>query len=209
MRYEAVLFDLDGTLVPTTHLYEDVYTRTLTEHGASLTPERFRELFVQNLSLRRWLDILEIDIALEAQIRRIRDERYVRVLREETEWMDGAEEILHRTHRTPRAIVTSSWSHYVDAIDAKLQVRSRFPEIVTANDVTKAKPHPYGLFLAAQLLDVSPDSCLYIGDQPLDILAATNAGMRSCLVRGAYTPTDADRGATIVVDSLRELKEYL
>lgn len=58
-------------------------------------------------------------------------------------------------------------------------LRPLFDAIVAQEDSTQHKPDAVPLLLAAQRLGVPPEDCVYIGDQPTDILAATAAGMRS------------------------------
>jgi ankyrin repeat protein len=52
-------------------------------------------------------------------------------------------------------------------------------ELVAYHDTPKRKPHPDPLLLAAERLDVQPDSCIYVGDAEIDAQAADAAGMRS------------------------------
>lgn len=58
-------------------------------------------------------------------------------------------------------------------------LRPLFDVIVAQEDSTRHKPDPVPLLLAAQRLGVPPEDCVYIGDQPTDVLAASGAGMRS------------------------------
>lgn len=68
--------------------------------------------------------------------------------------------------------------HVTRELDGK-GIRSLFDVIVTQEDTARHKPDPGPLLLAAARLGVPPEDCVYIGDQPTDILAATTAGMRS------------------------------
>lgn len=62
--------------------------------------------------------------------------------------------------------------------------------IVGQEDTVDNKPHPAPLLLAARMLDVDPAACVYIGDQPSDLIAAAAAGMK----RGAALWGEGKRG---------------
>lgn len=204
MEVAAILFDLDGTLVETTHLYEQAYMETLAGVGLPVSRERWRGLYSTGLSLVEWLKELDADPTLEPRIRAERDARYVALLREHVEWRPGAIEALRACAESHSCgIVTGSWLSYVDAIDARLHLRAHVHAIVTADDAPSAgKPKPDTLFIGAERLGVSPQSCVYVGDQRFDLEAAAAAGMRSVLVPGPHTPNGLESLATEVITDL-------
>lgn len=106
----------------------------------------------------------------------------------------------------PRAIVTGSHRSYVEAIEQCLPLSKYFPTIITADEMDPYfKPHPHGLFLAAQAFGVEPEQCVYIGDQVFDMEAARNAKMPNILIAREFTPAYARDSADRVITSLGEL----
>ena len=211
MRLNAIFFDLDGTLVQTLHLYENACTQILGEYGVNLSPEEFKNLYTQHLSLSNLLEKCGLDPSLESEIRPKRDAAYIELLKKDTEWYEGAKETLETINNTiPTAIVTGSWKTYTDAINERLGIYNLCRECITVDEmIGQGKPNPYSILLAAERLEVEPSYCMYIGDQQVDVGAANNAGMVSCLVQTEFTTDDATKGADIVLKDIRETLDLL
>ena len=212
MKYSAILFDLDGTLVETIHLWQKAYLEMLNAHGIAMSLEDFMErVYYPNAHYR---DVLKAE-GLQEDIETFREERdalYCALLREQTQWVDGAQDVLSKARSTSAVgMMTGSWQRYVDSIDEKLSVSPHFQAIVTCDDTQggNSKPRPYGLELCAERLHVDPKQCIYIGDMHYDITAANAAGMTSCLVWGEHTPVGADENADLVFDSLKDVLTIL
>ena len=212
MRFAAVLFDLDGTLVDTPAAWVEAYLATLVAEGVTgYDEQRFlREIYSGNRGLRSVLD----EHGLGRDFERIRDERdarYCSLLGGRELWLPGARELLESLHRrsVPTAIVTAAWRRYVEAMDAHPELERLTGAILTGEDYEHApKPAPDGLLLAAERLGVDPTDCAYVGDQPFDVQAARAAGMWSVLVRGSHTPAEAPEPRRLV-GSLHELSAFL
>ncbi|MBI3618842.1 HAD family phosphatase [Candidatus Peregrinibacteria bacterium] len=213
MSYAAILFDLDGTLVDTVGLYERASLQALTSNGFTMSPKHFLQKYAAGEHLQ---DILgeygktESDVPM---LRSTRDSLYEHLLETEDVWFPGAEHLLTRAKDlAPVAIVTGSWRSYIDALERRAHLSSYTSVIITADDMgmgTVMKPHPHGLFLAADRLHVAPERCIYIGDQLFDVEAAHRAGMHCCIVRGKYTPVEAANEADFAVNSLKAVEMLL
>lgn len=199
MPYDAILFDLDGTLADTITLYGHAVLRSLREIGVEATEKEFFEWYTYPLHLKQILGLYSLDESHVPALRTRRDVLYERMLETQTEWLRGGEELLRtlRDRKTPTAIVTGSWMRYIDAIDRKLGIKRYVETYVTADDIHKfMKPHPHGLLLACDRLGAEPGRCLYVGDQQFDIDAAKAAGMPCWLIPGRWSPktmTGAER----------------
>ena len=191
-RFDAVLFDLDGTLVDSVDPWIDAYLETLRELlPHAITGDEFLARFYHdNIPLGGVLDALGVDRSREAEFRRRRDERYIAHLRAHAAYLPGARDVLEALRGDlPLAIVTTAWRRYVDAMDERLSFASLVDALVTCDDTTgRGKPAPYPFLLAAERLDVRAERCLVVGDQPWDMEAARRAGMTGCLARGPRTP---------------------
>lgn len=216
MRYKALLFDLDGTLVDTIALYERAVIAAFAEAEAVIPPAQFRQWYMGAWHLQDMLAHFGMSEDDAPRMRARRDEIYENLLRRETTWLPGGRELLKGLEgKTPLGVVTGSWMSYVDAIDTKLDAKRFFRAIVTADDMQKfMKPHPHGLLIACDRLGLGmepmePADCLYVGDQAFDVEAAHAAGMQCVIVRGTYTPETALERADCVVDTLGELPSVL
>lgn len=188
MSLQALIFDLDGTLIDSTNAYAAAAHQAFKEFALPYTPDEFHQLAI-GVPLKIWLQEKGVDETTIPLITARRDGLVLDALRTETEWREGAQEALqHLSEQFPLAIVTGAWTSSVDAINERLNLR-RFTSVIIDGDAVKPrfKPDPHGLHLAAKELQVTPEDAAYIGDQLFDMLAARNAGMQSILIPGPHT----------------------
>ncbi len=210
MRYEAILFDLDGTLVESVGLYQEALITAFFAFGVPMTPAEYFQWYTSGKHLHDMMAHYKIDPDKEPSLRKLRDETYIELLSTKTNWLPNAEVLLERTKGVPRGIITGSWRAYVDAIDTRLKVTTYIPTIITADEIhTCMKPKPDGLLMAAKLLNVDPTKCVYIGDQSFDVEAAANAGMESIFIRSHYSPDTLTLNPNYIVTDLIEIESIL
>ncbi len=211
VKYAALLFDLDGTLVNSIDLYGDAVIASMKEIGDDFSKEAYRDWYIHGQHLRQLLEKYGKTEEEWPDVRGDRDRRYIELLKEKVAWCVGAKETLeYFSGKIPMALVTGSWMEYVDASDGKLDLKKYFQTIVTVDDIGKfTKPHPHSLLLAADRLGFDSKECLYIGDQLFDVVASKAAGMPCCIVKGAYTPKEAMEQADFVVKNLAALRDLV
>ncbi len=211
MKYAAIIFDLDGTLIDSIGLYEEASLYMMREVGVDMSKEEFQYIYNKNIHTGEVLKMFKIEKD-EKTMRKIRDEHYMHLLSTKIEWFpDGKKLIDAMSPDLPRGIMTGSWHMYVDAINKRIPVRDLFETIIACEDFRpNGKPKPDGLLMAAERLNVDPNKCMYIGDQLFDAEAAKNAGMTSCLVyRPNYSPKMTKKDADIVLDSMERLVDEI
>lgn len=109
------------------------------------------------------------------------------------------------------AVVSNCGAHAADTVLRKFNLAGFFEVVVSRDDVDYLKPHPNGLILSLEKLQVSAEKTLFIGDSLNDILAANRILMPSCFLFGGesrVTKETADT-ATFQIPSLSRLIEYL
>jgi HAD superfamily hydrolase (TIGR01509 family) len=214
-RPEAVIFDLDGTLVGTVETRIRAWLMTFAEAG--IPAERGDVAQLIGSDGKR----LAHEVARRAG-RPLSDERAARIDRQSGEIysrlntdprpLPGARELLLALdeRRLPWAIATSSLRGQVSASVQALEL-PREPIIVDGSHVEQAKPEPELLLRAAQRLGVQPERSWYVGDATWDMLAAKAARMHAIGVTSgaASTPALTAAGADLVVGSLVELRDAL
>ncbi len=208
MRPSAFLSDLDGTLVETHEAWSAATRIGLDTHDVALTEDEYASL--AHLLLTDFLRQKGYVQEMIDRVRAERDRHLPAFLRTHAQWLPGAPELLATVRKRPTGIVTNSHRLAVDILEEALGVRRAVRTVITSDDVSlRRKPDPYPLLLAAEQLGVEPSECLYLGDLPVDLIAANEAGMHSCLIRRPHTPPDADRYARHIVEHLKEVPALL
>lgn len=213
---DAVLFDLDGTLVDTVETRIAAWLDALEEAGLPTTHERLAPLIgVDGKRLAREIAALA-GVALDEDRAETVDKRsgeiYERLNRSPAP-LPGVRELVAAVEQRglPWAIATSSRKDQVTTSVAALGLEAE-PKVVDASHVEHAKPEPDLLLLAAKDVGVEPARCWYVGDSTWDMVAAVAAGMIPIgVTAGAAVDEVALRGAgaAAVVGSLLDLAETL
>ncbi|HIT00541.1 MAG TPA: HAD-IA family hydrolase [Candidatus Faecaligallichristensenella faecipullorum] len=205
MKYEAILFDLDGTLLNTLEDLKDSCNAALEACGyAPRTLDEVRR-FVGNgvgLLIRR---ALPEGVGEEewARCLALFKAHYQNNLDNKTRPYPGIEQaldaLLARGYRI--GVVSNKFDAAVKALCAH-----HFPRIQVAvgeREGVRKKPAPDSALAAAQALGVQPASTLYVGDSEVDIQTARNAGMDCLSVDWGFRPEAVLReaGATRIIHS--------
>ena len=173
----AVLFDMDGTLVDSTAIVEQVWGEFAARYGLDIAEILRTSHGVQaGDTVRRFAPAGTDVVALTAELgamERVRTEGIVA--------LPGAAELLRSLPADAVALVTSA-----DRILADIRMGAAglaMPATaVTAELVTHGKPHPEGYLRAAELLGVDPADALVFEDAPAGIAAGLAAGIRTVAI---------------------------
>ncbi len=187
---KAVLFDLDGTLVDTAPDFVVVLNAQLQAHGKKpIAEQRIRDT-VSN-GARALTKLAFGGEPGQPHFERMRQElldRYENEVGKAAlffEGMNAALQVAER-HSLPWGIVTNKPRLYTDLLLNRMNLSERCVVSVCPDEVSISKPHPEGLFLAANTLQCAPEHCLYVGDHERDIEAGRAAGMRTVAARYGY-----------------------
>jgi HAD superfamily hydrolase (TIGR01509 family) len=188
---QALIFDLDGTLVDTVYAHVFAWQRALLEFGTPIDGWRIHRRIGMSGGLFTRAVVREIGRELTDEEAEALQRRHGEIFREILPGrrpLPGAVELLRalRGAGIVHGIATSGRRPEIDGSLAALGVP---PEIVVVErgDVLRAKPEP-DLFLAcAERLGVARTECYVVGDAVWDLLAARRAGMLSVgLQTGGY-----------------------
>jgi phosphoglycolate phosphatase len=191
---DAVLFDLDGTLLDTAPDMAAAINGLRVEQKLEPLPFASVRPFVSHGA--NALVRLAFPDAQEPQFGTLR-ERFLAIYREclaeETALFAGAAELLGQLENAgvPWGIVTNKPTWLTEPLLEALKLRARPGSLVCGDTFPERKPHPRPLLHAASELGIAPESCVYVGDAERDIIAARAARMRSLVARFGYIgPTD-------------------
>jgi HAD superfamily hydrolase (TIGR01509 family) len=212
---QALIFDLDGTLVDTVYAHVFAWQRALTEAGRPIDGWRIHRRIGMSGGLFTRAVAREVGRPLspeEAERIQARHGELFRELLPERRPLPGAAELLTdlRDAGVPHGIATSGRRPEIDASLDALAVGDE-TVVVERRLVERAKPEP-DLFLAcAERLGTPPEECYVVGDAVWDLLAARRARMLSIgLLSGGYGEDELIRaGAFRVYRDTRELRESL
>ena len=104
-------------------------------------------------------------------------------------------------------LVSNVGSKAINSAIKKLELDDIFEIVITRNHVSRLKPDPEGLLMAANSLKIDPDSILFTGDSYDDLGAAKAANMKSCYLSGGQDKINADDGIQpdFIINRLKEL----
>lgn len=181
---EAVLWDMDGTIVDT-EPYWMAEERALVEAaGGTWSDEDALGLVGQDLrvSARFLLDRTPVTGTVEEIIHALVD-GVARRTREEAPFRPGARELLGElvAAGVPTALVTMSWTALAEVLVGLLPPGT-FTTVVTGDQVGRGKPHPEPYLVAAERLGVPADRCVAIEDSPTGTASAVAAGVPTLVV---------------------------
>jgi pyrophosphatase PpaX len=176
VRFPAVLFDFDGTLVDSIRLIVESYHHTMRVHGLEPRPDAF------------WIEGL--GTPLRVQFRRFTDdeEEVQRLISTYREWNLARHDAMVRAYpgaldavRSLKSagarlgIVTSKNLHGLRKGLILCGFDGLFDVLVTSDDPVESKPSPQPVLTALERLGAAPSNALVVGDSPHDIAAGRDA----------------------------------
>jgi phosphoglycolate phosphatase len=215
-RLQAVIFDLDGTLVDTADEFVVVVQALRAEHAlAPMDADRIR-MTVSNGA--RALVSLGLGLAEDHpdfEQKRLRLlALYSEVLGSTAQPYPGIEELL--TELAARdigwGIATNKPRAYTEPLLQRLGLAPAPGSVVCPDDVSERKPHPESLYLNCRQLNCAPGRTIYVGDHLRDIEAGRRAGMYTIAAAYGYIEPGDDPdswGASVRADHSTELHELI
>jgi HAD superfamily hydrolase (TIGR01509 family) len=204
-RPDAVLWDMDGTLVDTEPYWIEAEFALVEKHGGTWSTEHALNLVGNDLieSGRYIREHAGIDVEPADIVEELLDGVVARVERQ-VPWRPGAVELLAdlRANGVRCALVTMSYRRFVAPILAGLP-EDTFEVVVTGDAVTQGKPHPEPYQKAAAVLGIPPARTLAIEDSNTGARSAESAGCTVLVVPNHVPVLPGER--RIFVSSLEGL----
>jgi HAD superfamily hydrolase (TIGR01509 family) len=205
----AVVFDLDGVILETEEVWDEVRGRYAVERGGRYDEEAQRAMM--GMSAPEWsrymadgLGVPGTPEEISADIVRLMEARY----REQLPLIPGAREAVERlAARWPLGLASSSNRPLIDAALELAGLDRFFMATVSSEEVPRGKPAPDVYLEAARRLCVEPDRCVAVEDSHTGIRSAKAAGMRVIAIPNPSFPPDPDALALadVVLDSIDQL----
>lgn len=187
---DAVIFDMDGSLVDSMWMWRAIDIEYLGRYGIAL-PEDLQEK-IEGMSFNETAVYFKNHFSIPESLEQIMEEwnrmawdKYMY----EVPLKKGIPEFLEgcRNSGIRLGIATSNSRVLVENVAEVHNLRDYFSCIMTGTDVLRGKPNPDIYLAVAEGLGVSPERCLVFEDIVAGILAGKNAGMRVCAVEDDYS----------------------
>lgn len=189
-EFEAVLFDLDGTLVDSMWMWTEIDREYLGKFGLEL-PEDLQKC-IEGMSfsetaiyMKERFQIPDTTDEMKAEWNAMACEKY----RHQVPFKEGALEFLKMCKEMGirLGVATSNSRELVEQVAEALSLHDYFAYILTACEVKKGKPAPDVYLAVAEKLEAEPRKCLVFEDIVPGIMAGKNAGMKVCAVEDPYS----------------------
>jgi len=207
---DGVVFDLDGLLIETEEIWDEVRETIVRERGGRWTERAQRDMM--GMSSTEWSRYMHDELGVpdpSEEINRLVVERMAERYRAELPLLPGAIAAVKRiAARWPLAVASSSNRPLIDLVLELSALAPYFRATVSSEEVARGKPAPDVYQEAARRLGVAPERCAAVEDSESGIRSAKAAGMRAIAIPNrSFRPSDdALASADVVLASLDELE---
>jgi HAD superfamily hydrolase (TIGR01509 family) len=212
LRYDAVLLDVDGTLVDSNGAHAAAWSDAFAAHGRHHPPEQIRPLIGKGGDkLLGELASLDDESGEGRKISEARTEifrtRYMPTLKPTAGAVEFVEWLI--ASRLEVVVATSAKQEEVKGLLAVCGGQALVGEATTSDDAERSKPDPDILTAALEKSGSPSDRAIMIGDTPYDIEAASRAGIATIALRCGGWDDVKLQGAIAIYEDPKELLERL
>jgi len=206
---DAVIFDLDGVLIETEQIWDEVREAFVRERGGRWTDRAQRDMM--GMSAPEWSRYMHDELGLDEPPEVIKDlvvERMAERYRSELPLLPVAVEAVERlAARWPLGLASSSNRVLIDLVLELSGLAPYFRATVSSEEVARGKPAPDVYLEAAGRLSVDPHRAAAVEDSEMGIRSASAAGLRVIAIPNRVFPPseEALALADVVLDSLDQL----
>lgn len=206
---DAVIFDLDGVIVDSEQVWDDVRQTYTREVGGTFTGEATRAMM--GMSSPEWSRYMAESLGVPGTPEQINADIVERMLErygQAPPLIPGAVDAVRRIGaRWPLAIASSSNPELIEVVLRAAGIDSLFETAVSSEEVARGKPEPDVYVEAARRLGVESARCVAVEDSHAGIRSAKAAGMHVVAVPNPHFPPDDDAlaQADVVLGSIEEL----
>lgn len=206
---DAVVFDLDGVIIDSEQLWDEVRESLARERGGRWSEQAQADMM--GMSSTEWSRYMHEVVGLPEPPEEINREVVHRMLSRYSEYLpliDGAVEAVKRlAAHWPLGVASSSNRELIDHVLELSGLAPNFEVTVSSEEVERGKPAPDVYLEAARRLGVEPSRSVAIEDSASGIRSAHTAGMRVVAIPNRAFPPPADvlALASVVLESIKEL----
>ncbi|MEV6366530.1 HAD family phosphatase [Micromonospora musae] len=206
---DVVIFDLDGVIVDSEPVWEEVRRAYVATHGGTWQPDSQRRLM--GMSTGEWARYLSGELGVTRTAEQVATEvvdEMTRRYAERVPLIDDADEVVRRiAARWPLGLASSSPTRLIAATLAETGLTDSFRTTLSTEETARGKPAPDVYLAVARRLGVDPTRCAAVEDSSNGVRSAAAAGMRVVAVPHGSYPLDPDAAqlAAVTLGSVDEL----
>lgn len=214
MKYQAIIFDMDGTIIESEHIWDQASHQLLIKRGITITEDLKEELkkSLHGKALPQSCAILKHVGNLSEPLEELMREKSAyacKLYEQEIRFIDGFLNFFKKVVEQPQlkvGIATNADDQTIEVTNKKLGLENLFgPHVYGISQVDFAsKPNPAIYLHTAQKLEVDPQDCVAIEDSPAGIDAAQSAGM-FCVGINSRKNREHIEHAAFVIDHYDEI----
>lgn len=209
---QAVIFDLDGTLIDSMWVWNEVDKEYLNRFGIEV-PDDLHDA-IEGMSFSEGARYFKERFGIQEQVETICatwNQMAFQMYVEKVPLKPGAYEFVKKLKadgiRT--AIATSNSTHLVQTVLGVYGMAEDFDAIVTDDDVSRGKPDPQIYLEAASRIGIKPKQCLVFEDITMGILAGKRAGMQVCAIRDDFSEYQWEKKKNMADYYIEDYREIL
>nr|WP_314371598.1 HAD-IA family hydrolase [uncultured Acinetobacter sp.] len=216
---KAVLFDLDGTLIDTAADFVRIIQQMCRDEQRPVVEAEIIRTQVSE-GARAMVQLVYPEMDVTDPVFLAHRQRFLNTYGDnivvDTNLFEGMYPLLEEleAHQIPWGIVTNKPRDLSELLLAALNLTERCAVLVCPEDVSKTKPDPEPMYLAAKQLNLEARDIIYVGDHPRDIDAGRNAEMYTILAAYGYLPVESRDDllawqADAIIQTVPELHQLL
>ena len=216
---KAVLFDLDGTLIDTAADFIRIIQQMCRDEQRPVVEAEIIRTQVSE-GARAMVQLVYPEMDVTDPVFLAHRQRFLNTYGDnivvDTNLFEGMYPLLEEleAHQIPWGIVTNKPRGLSELLLAALNLTERCAVLVCPEDVSKTKPDPEPMYLAAKKLNLEARDIIYVGDHPRDIDAGRNAEMYTILAAYGYLPVESRDDllawqADAIIQTVPELHQLL
>jgi HAD superfamily hydrolase (TIGR01509 family) len=191
---DAVVFDMDGVIVDSEQVWDDVREQYTREAGGTYTESATRDMM--GMSSLEWSRYMHDALGVPGTPDEINAEVVCRMLERYGEAppliLGAVEAVRECAKRWPLAVASSSNPELIEVVLDRAGISGLFRAVVTSQEVPRGKPAPDVYLEAARRLGVAPTRCAAVEDSQNGIRSAKASGMRVVVVPNTHFPPDGE-----------------
>ncbi|MFC0507663.1 HAD family hydrolase [Micromonospora costi] len=206
---DAVIFDLDGVIVDSEPVWEEVRRAYVATHGGTWQPDSQRRLM--GMSTGEWARYLSDELGVARTPEQVATEVVDEMTRRyaaRVPLIDDADQVVRRVAaRWPLGLASSSPTRLIAATLAATGLTDTFRATLSTEETARGKPAPDVYLAVAERLGVDPTRCAAVEDSSNGVRSAAAAGMRVVAIPHGSYPLDEDATqlAAVTLGSVHEL----